>query len=121
MNDCLTNIAFRFLKMLCRSIEAKGKVDPQEERKFIVFETNLLSLFAYCPICTGSAEARVLKEIGTLVKVLYWCTEERCKFTNVWYSQPFAKGKMPMGNLLLSSSILLSGKYKSIPLISIHG
>ena len=81
MNDCLTNVAFRFLKILCRSIEAKGKVDPHEERKF--FETNLLSLFAYCPICTASAEAHVLKEIGTLVKVLYWCTEENSKFTNV--------------------------------------
>ena len=80
-----------------------------EERKFIVFKTNLLSLFASCPICAGSAEARVLKEIGSLVKILYWCTEENCKYTNVWCNQPLAKGKMPVGNLLLSSSILLSG------------
>ena len=75
-----------------------------------MFETNLLSLFASCPICAGFAEARILKEIGTMVKIHYWCTEEKCSFTNVWFNQPFVRGRMPVGNLLLSSSILLSGE-----------
>ena len=93
-----------------RSSKGKGNLKPHEERKFIVFEKNLLGLFATCPMCAGSAEAMVLKEIGTLVKVQYWCTEEKCQFTDVWWSQPLAKGKMPVGNLQLSSSILVSGK-----------
>ena len=83
---------------------------PHEEREFIVFERQLLSLFSSCPICAGRAEASILKEIGTMVKIQYWCTDEKCKFTDVWFSQPFANGKMPVGNLLLSSSILLTGE-----------
>ncbi|CAH3143473.1 unnamed protein product, partial [Porites lobata] len=92
-----------------RSIGETQKLKPHEERKFIVFETNLLSLFACCPICAGHAEAKISKEIGTMIQVHYHCTEENCQFSNVWCSQPFSNGKMPVGNLLLSSSILLTG------------
>ena len=45
-----------------------------------------------------------------MVQIHYRCTEENCKFSNVWCSQPFSNGKMPVGNLLLSSSILLTGE-----------
>ena len=45
-----------------------------------------------------------------MIQVHYHCTEENCQFSNVWCSQPFSNGKMPVGNLLLSSSILLTGK-----------
>jgi len=85
-------------------------VKPHEERKFIVFESSLLGLFASCPICAGPAEANVVKIIGTMVKIGQWCTVQNCQFTQMWFSQPFVKGKMPAGNLLLSASILLSGK-----------
>ena len=92
-----------------RSSGQEKRVKPHEERKFIVFERQLFSLLSFCPICAGPAEASILKEIGTMVKIQYWCTDEKCKFTDVWFSQPFANGKMPVGNLL-SSSILLMGK-----------
>ena len=88
----------------------KENVKPQEERKFIVFEKNLLSLFASCPICAGPAEAHIPKVIGTMVKINQWCADEKsCQFSQMWFSQPFVKGQMPCGNLLLSASILLSG------------
>lgn len=95
--------------MLCRSSKEKENVKPHEERKFIVFEKSLLSLFASCPICAGPAEARVVKIIGTMVKISQWCTDQKCQFNQMWFSQPFVKGKMPAGNLLMSASILLSG------------
>ena len=92
------------------STDEKENVKPQEERKFIVFEKNLLSLFASCPICAGPAEAHITKVIGTMVKINQWCADEKsCQFSQMWFSQPFVKGQMPCGNLLLSASILLSG------------
>ena len=75
-----------------------------------MFDKNLLSLFASCPICAGPAEARFTKIIGTMVKINQWCADEKsCQFSQMWLSQPFVKGQMPRGNLLLSASILIAG------------
>ena len=83
---------------------------PYGERKFIVFEKHLLSLFASCPVCAGPAEARITKIIGTMVKINQWCADEKsCQFSRMWFSQPFVNGQMPCGNLLLSASMLISG------------
>ena len=90
--------------------DEKEHVKPHGERKFIVFEKNLLSLFASGPICAGPAEARITKIIGTMVKINQWCADEKsCQFCQMWFSQPFVKGQMPCGNLLLSAAILISG------------
>ena len=99
-----------FIPPLCYAgLQKKKKenVKPREERKFIVFEKSLLSLFASCPICAGPVEARVVKIIGAMVKISQWCTDQKCQFSQMWLSQPFVKGKMPAGNLMLSASILL--------------
>ena len=71
-----------------------------------MFEKNLLSLFASCPIRAGPAEARIIKVIGTMVKINRCCADEKsCQFSQMWFSQLFVKGRMPYGNLLLSASI----------------
>ena len=80
-----------------------------EERKFIVSESRLMSLFASCPICASPADAEIVEVLGTLVKVSHRCTDESCAFSQMWFSQPFVGRKMAVGNLLLSASILLSG------------
>ena len=75
-----------------------------------MFEKNLLGLFASYPICAGPAEARIIKVIGTMVKINLCCADEKsCQFSQAWFSQPFVKGQMPYGNLLLTASILISG------------
>lgn len=92
------------------STSTKENVKPYKERKFIVFGKNFLGLFASYPICAGPAEARIIKVIGTMVKINLCCADEKsCQFSQVRFSQPFGKGQMPYGNLLLTASILISG------------
>lgn len=50
-------MTFFFIIKLRSWTSKKENVKPYEERKFIVFEKNLLSLFASCPIRAGPAEA----------------------------------------------------------------
>ena len=76
----------------------------------MLLKKHLLSLFASCPICGGTAEAPSTKVIGTMLKINQRCANERsCQFSRMCLSQPFVKGQMPCGNLLLSASILISG------------
>ena len=99
-----------FIIKLRSSTSKKENVKPYEEKKFIVFEKNLLSLFASCPICAGPAEERIIKVIGTMVKINKCCADEKsCQFSQMWFGQPFVKDQMPYGNLLLSASIMISG------------
>ena len=50
-------MTFFFIIKLRSWTSKKENVKPYEERKFIVLEKNLLSLFASCPIRAGPAEA----------------------------------------------------------------
>ena len=71
----------------------------------MVFESNLLSLFASCPRCNLSTEPTVYT-IGTFVGVLQECSV--CNYKQRWSSQPISNG-MPLGNLLLSAAMLFAG------------
>ena len=85
-----------FIIKLRSSTSKKENVKPYEEKKFIVFEKNLLSLFASCPICDGPAEERIIRVIGTMIKINKCCTDEKsCQFSQMWFGQPFVKGQMP--------------------------
>ena len=101
---------FFFLFKLRSSTDEKEHMKPHRERKFVVFEKHLFTLFATCPICAGPAEARITRVISTIVKINQCSADEKsCQFSRMWISQPFVKGQMPCGNLLLSASILISG------------
>jgi solute carrier family 8 (sodium/calcium exchanger) len=76
------------------------------QRKYIVFESNLLGLFSSCPVCAGHAEAQIAKVLGTLVSVSQVCTN--CGYTRLWNSQPFVN-QMALGNLILSGAMLFTG------------
>ena len=78
---------------------------PSHDRKFIVFEWNLLSLFTICQLCSGSTNAAIRQVMGTFISIYQDCS---CGWSRTWNSQPFV-GNMPAGNLLLSASILFSG------------
>ena len=60
-------VTFFFIIKLRSWTSKKENVKPYEERKFIVFEKTLLSLFASCPIRAGPAEAhQISSKLSTL-------------------------------------------------------
>ncbi|KAL3873816.1 hypothetical protein ACJMK2_028655 [Sinanodonta woodiana] len=76
------------------------------ERKFIVFEQQLLSLFLTCHYCHGPAKGKVTNTIGTLIIITQEC--HLCSKSYTWSSQPYI-GDMPAGNIILSGAILFAG------------
>lgn len=79
----------------------------QEEPKFVVFYTQLLSLFSFCFNCKAENPAVHMEQSGTMVKVFQNCN--MCKHIFQWQSQPFIFGKYPAGNVLLSFATLMAG------------
>ncbi len=80
-------------------------MSPDEETKYIVFESCLLLLFTTCPSCNQKVEP-TNQTLGTLLRVTQFC--EECEYYRKWDSQPFINN-VPAGNLLLSASILFAG------------
>ena len=81
------------------------RVSPDQEKKYIVFESCLLSLFAACPICDQQAKVKT-RTTGTFLCVTQSCGD--CDYQRIWESQPIINN-VPAGNLLLSASILFAG------------
>lgn len=69
-------------------------------------ESSLLNLFRFCPVCRSECERMVESRIGTKITVSQKCYS--CTFTTSWDSQP-SVGDIPVGNIMLSSSILFGG------------
>ncbi|XP_060077692.1 uncharacterized protein LOC132557213 [Ylistrum balloti] len=84
--------------------------DDGRDRKFLVYESELLKLFSACPRCSSPTFGHIQQLRGTAVKILQDCGF--CSYTNVWKSQPMI-GSIPAGNLLLSCAILFSGSLPS--------
>jgi len=76
-----------------------------EKATCLVYETQLLKLFKYCPKCGMPITSVHTTRVGTMLTVGFKC-QGHCNQT--WRSQPMLY-HMPAGNLLLASSILLSG------------
>ena len=85
--------------------EESKDLNPQEDEKFLVFRKNLYQLFKWCPDCGSAVSKTHASTQGTQLFVRVKCIQGH---SIVWQSQPMIKG-MAAGNLLLSSSILLSG------------
>ena len=82
-------------------------MSPQNEIKYLVFHSHLLSLFTQCRSCHLSCIGRISdKPQGTYIAVTQECSH--CGYQWTWRSQPFIRDT-PAGNLLLSASILFSG------------
>lgn len=75
-------------------------------KKYIVFEDRLLSLFNSCRECGHEPTQVTCKTIGSYLHIEQQCSVCDNNFT--WDSQPFVKNQ-PVGNILLSASILFSG------------
>ena len=98
-----------FIIYLYLSCRVNPNTTCQEERKFIVFYSSLLTLFSlFCLNCKAEKPQVSMKQNGTMVTVQQHCTFCQGKsFT--WRSQPFLFGKHPAGNILLSFSVLMAG------------
>ena len=85
--------------------EEDVKVDDGiKDRKFIVFESQLMTLFHRCHSC-GLEVKLETSIVGTLLVVNGICPDGHVLH---WQSQPMVRG-MAAGNLLLSAAILLCG------------
>lgn len=80
----------------------KGGKRMWNERKFIVFESNL---FRNCPSCSSVILFFISKILGSMVQVEQECGT--CGHHRTWNSQPMT-GSIPSGNLLLSAAILFN-------------
>ena len=78
----------------------------QDELKFLVYKSHLLSLFTACRSCHQYCDAEIVQQMGTFIRVRQHCSH--CGHEWAWNSQPFFKDT-PAGNILLSASILFSG------------
>ena len=73
-------------------------VEPAKEKKYIVFESQLSSLFSRCVKCGAGVLHKRREEIGSMVRVTTECAEGH---TCTWNSQPTFRQRMPAGELLL--------------------
>ncbi|KAL2096063.1 hypothetical protein ACEWY4_008211 [Coilia grayii] len=76
-----------------------------KDSKYIVFEKNLMELFATCPVCSRVSEVRTYTR-GTFLSVDQKC--HHCHFARQWKSQPVI-GSSPVGNIQLSAAIYFTG------------
>lgn len=80
----------------------------QDEPKFIVFYSSLMTLFSIiCLNCKADHPTVSMSSNGNMVTVHQQCCSCKAGFT--WRSQPYIFGRHPAGNLLLSFSSLAAG------------
>ena len=81
--------------------------DLRTEPKFIVFLTQLLALFKFCPNCKMDGPLIEIYENGSMVTVKSTCHNQACTKKDVtWHSQTLITGTwIPAGNFLLSFTI----------------
>jgi solute carrier family 8 (sodium/calcium exchanger) len=75
-----------------------------KERKYIVFQSCLLSLFSVCMICFGKC-TNTIKTMGAYIQVTSVCHYGHLRD---WSSGPVHE-KMPVANLCISAGLLFSG------------
>eukprot|EP00794_Sanderia_malayensis_P011588 gene11588-12782_t len=72
------------------------------EKKFLVFESCLMTLFSICSICLGHCQDITSVIIGSCLKIRSVCINGHLRR---WSSQPH-HGDLPMGNFLIAASTL---------------
>ena len=76
-----------------------------KQKKFIVFENELLKLFKFCQQCGSPTDATTTTQHGSMITVKISCMSGH---TVTWESQPRVKGTAA-GNLLIIAAIVFSG------------
>ena len=76
-----------------------------KQKKFIVFENELLKLFKFCQQCGSPTDTTTMIQHGSIVTVKTSCMSGHMV---TWKSQPQVKGTAA-GNLLITAAIVFSG------------
>ncbi|XP_071818894.1 uncharacterized protein [Apostichopus japonicus] len=87
-------------------VASKGSGERTQDRLFLVQESCLLSLFKICHHCGGQIDADISRIQGSFIRISQVCRD--CSRHSTWSSQTFVSG-IPLGNLILSASILFTG------------
>lgn len=97
------------LILLSRVFPGDGNL--RTEPKYIVFLSQLLLLFKFCPTCKTENPLVETHQFGTMAEIRTSCRNFKCsKKECIWRSQPNMTGtKIPAGNFLLSFAILIAG------------
>ena len=83
---------------------------PQDEPKFVVFYSMLMTLFqTFCFNCKMESPKVEIKRNGSMATVIQTCNKCGKNRQFKWRSQPFIFGRYPAGNIMMSLGILLSG------------
>lgn len=86
-----------------------GNENTYTEPKFIVFYTQLLSLFSmFCFKCQNNTPTVKAVKNGTMITITQNCPACGDEAFN-WRSQPLILGKYPAGNVVLSFGTLMAG------------
>lgn len=104
MHACMHDYIYHALLLLYR------QDSTYLQTKYIVFESNLLTLFRQCEECGGINTSLKKIVIGTFLRLQQSCDE--CGHIRKCESQPFLSN-IPAGNILMSASILYSGALPS--------
>ena len=75
----------------------------QDEVKFLVYKSHLLSLFMACRSRHQYCDAEFTQQMGIFIRIKQHC--RHCGHEWTWNNQPFIKNT-PVGNILLSAAIL---------------
>lgn len=86
-------------------ISSNENQKPDQENKFLIFESCLNQLFAFCILCGSASNLVTKKLLGSMLIVEGHCLSGH---TWRWQSQP-THGTMAWGNYLGAAAILLSG------------
>ncbi|XP_046862463.1 LOW QUALITY PROTEIN: THAP domain-containing protein 5-like, partial [Xenia sp. Carnegie-2017] len=81
------------------------QIEPQEEKKYIVFKSCLISLLSKCLSCGETLIECEENTVGSLLSFNLFCINGH---HTTWTSQPLIRN-VPAGNLLLAASTLFSG------------
>ena len=102
------------------SSTGNSKSTTHKHRFYLVEESKLLELCSRCPECGGPALPSTDQIVGSMVKINRFCGN--CGVDSQFHSQPKA-GDIPLGNILISLAILLSGSLvaKSIRMFEAMG
>ena len=79
------------------------------QKTYLVFESCLMSLFAFCSVCLKPL-IKIQKSLsGSMLRVEADCIEGH---KNIWFSQPM-HNRMPWGNFSIAAACLFSGSQSS--------
>lgn len=68
------------------SVSSDEESSDESPFKFVVCQSQLLSLFTMCPICSGETRGSVVHEVDSFIQIEQVCSS--CGHVRLWQNQP---------------------------------